>query len=347
MERIEYIGSKYQIIDWIVSAICSKGVPSKVADLFGGTGIVSHTLNQKLGKDSTIIANDSEPYSSIILRAILQSSYTPACKNVISHIERPLEPIIDGTFPMPITGSYSPLGDAKRMFFTIENAKKIDYARWYIESQKDILLDEEYIFLLASLIVSADKVSNTTSVYGAFLKQFKKRARDPFRLIPIHTLEDNHRYSIVHNCDILHSSVLDSVQDCDVVYLDPPYNQRQYSKNYFPLNVIIKGVIGESELRGKTGIPEDCFVSDFCKKRNALSSFEQLFNELTKRDVKMIVMSYNSEGIVSKENIIHAFHNSGMNCVDVQEKEYSRYKSSRIEGQAKNVIEYVFIATKE
>ena len=90
----------------------------------------------------------------------------------------------------------------------------------------------------------------------------------------------------------------------DVLYLDPPYNERQYSKNYFPLNIIAKTpeqLLTELPLKGKTGIPTDCFLSPFCKKGNSVeNAFKFLFSGLK---TKWIFLSYNSESIISKEKI--------------------------------------------
>jgi adenine-specific DNA-methyltransferase len=63
------------------------------------------------------------------------------------------------------------------MFFTEDNAKKADAIRTQIEKLREekTINENEYYFLLESLLQSLDKVANTTSVYGAFLKKFKKK----------------------------------------------------------------------------------------------------------------------------------------------------------------------------
>ena len=66
----------------------------------------------------------------------------------------------------------------KRMYFTPENAERIDYFRKQIEDWKtaDKLSDDEYCYLMACLIESVSDVSNTAGVYGAFLKKWDSRA---------------------------------------------------------------------------------------------------------------------------------------------------------------------------
>lgn len=347
VNRIEYIGSKYKLIDWILPEIVPSGDSTvRIADLFGGTGIVSHTLSRVCTNVSEITTNDAEPYSYIVSRAMLNGVFNETCKKFIDNVNTLFDKPVTEEYPMPITTHYSPSGDAGRMFFTEENARRIDLVRHKIEEFKSSLTENDYMFLLGSLLYSADKVSNTASVYGAYLKQFKKRSQQPFILIPIHTntVESKCKCTVFNN-NVMEDSLLDTICDYDVVYLDPPYNSRQYSKNYFPLNVIVKGNISKEQIRGKTGIPDDCFISDFCKKGKALHTFEELFNKLTKRRVKKIVMSYNSESIVSKDDITRILMEAGMSDVRCLTKEYSRFKSSRIEGQAKTITEYLFVAT--
>ena len=76
----------------------------------------------------------------------------------------------------------------QRKFFFLENAQKIDGIRVLIERsyQKQKITKSEYFFLLASLIVITDEVANIACVYGAYLKNFKLRARKNFQFRPIH-----------------------------------------------------------------------------------------------------------------------------------------------------------------
>lgn len=71
-------------------------------------------------------------------------------------------------------------------YFSDENTQRIDAVRSQIAQWKEekFINNQEYYFLLASLLESADKVANTASVYGAFLKQLKKSARKAFVLNP-------------------------------------------------------------------------------------------------------------------------------------------------------------------
>jgi adenine-specific DNA-methyltransferase len=172
------------------------------------------------------------------------------------------------------------------------------------------------------------------------LKNFKEKARKPFRLVPLHTHSEPPTLgSHTHHSDVLSPTLLSEIE-CDVVYLDPPYNERQYSKNYFPLNIIAKTpteLLKEPALKGKTGIPTDCFISPFCKKGKVVEeAFEKLFKNL-KTD--WIFLSYNSESLVSKSRMIELMEKCGV--VTVLERDYKRFKSFEYNDD-KDIKEYLF-----
>ena len=172
VQRLNYIGSKFQLLDWITSNVKEKTgwtslTDKRIADLFAGTGIVSHHF-RTLG--STVISNDAELFSSIITRAFTASVYSNKCKTTIETLNKELETSKKSGY---VTKNYSPYEESERKFFTVENAQKIDYIRERIEELHQELSEEEYTFILASLIVSADAVSNVPAVYGCYLKKFK------------------------------------------------------------------------------------------------------------------------------------------------------------------------------
>jgi adenine-specific DNA-methyltransferase len=223
-----------------------------------------------------------------------------------------------------ITDKYSPHGAAERKFFTVENARRIDYIRRRIEEQTE-LAENEHAFLLASLLTSADAVSNVPAVYGCYLHDFKDKAMKPLVLEPVHTsTELPVDGSRVYCSDVLSPTFLESIE-ADAVYLDPPYNHRQYSKNYFPLNMIAltpeqQGL--EDPLKGKTGIPTSCFISPFCSKSGVSDAFDALIRGIT---APWIFLSYSSDGIITRDAMVALMGKYG--TVSVVERDYKRFKS--------------------
>jgi len=322
-----------------------------VADLFAGTGVVSHHFRLQ---GATVYSNDAELYSAVIAHAFTRSVYTERVRQVIAEMNSlaaAAEP------PGFVTRHYSPYEDNERMFFTVENARRIDAVRAMLESVAVAdagLTHDEYQFILASIIISADAVSNVPAVYGCYLKNFKAKATKPFVLTPIHTITATSvtksaadSASATFNADVIADPAFlaTTLPPADIAYLDPPYNERQYSKNYFPLNIIAKtprALIAEPPLKGKTGIPTDCFLSAFCRKGAAAeTAFDTLIRGLR---AKWIFLSYSSESIVSKEKMMEILSRYG--TVSVTEREYKRFKSFEY-NEDKAVCEYLFCLEKK
>lgn len=334
--RLNYIGSKFQLLDWLTSTIIEKAgeIENKTfVDLFAGTGVVSHHF-RKLG--ANVISNDVELYSSIICHAFTCSIYTAKCQEILHTLQSELDHSMHTETTGLITSLYSPEGD--RQFFTVENARRIDYIRKRIEELKSDISTDEYMFILASLLVSADMVSNVPAVYGCYLKTFKQKALKELTLTPIHQCVIPTE-SIAYNYDVLNPELHEKI-NADIVYLDPPYNERQYSKNYFPLNIIAKLPESQVNVKGKTGIPDDCFVSPFCKKKQVEQAFDTLIKSL---NTTWVFMSYNSESLISKEKMITLLSKYG--DVSVKEKEYKRFKSFEYNEDIQ-IYEYLFCLRK-
>jgi adenine-specific DNA-methyltransferase len=317
MNRIGYIGSKYKLKDWIFGEIQKRtdSTYTKFADLFAGSCIMTH---EALERKYECFSNDLEPYSHIIANG-LKCDFTSRVKSIVDEINNS-----NGTLVGFITNTYSP--KAGRLFFTEENAMRIDYIRNAIENMKPTIDENIYYFLLASLITSADAVKNTSVVYGAYLKKVKKTAIAPLVFKPIHTR--NSDVNLVTSCN--DANKLSIVTD--VAYIDPPYNNRQYGANYFILNQIIDPQIAGE---GVTGI-SDYNKSSFCYKKEVENAFNMLLSNIKAR---MFVISYNSESLISKGDMIALLTKYGR-C-EVIEREYKRFKAQQ-ETESNKVMEFLF-----
>lgn len=354
IHRLNYIGSKYQLLEWLTNYMKEKtGFTTfrnkTVADLFAGTGVVSHHFRLQ---GATVYSNDAELYSAVIAHAFTRSVYTERVRQVIAEMNAVAAAATTAATPPGfVTRHYSPYEGNERMFFTVENARRIDAVRAMLESVADAaaaLTHDEYQFILASIIISADAVSNVPAVYGCYLKNFKAKATKPFVLMPIHTVTAASAAGSATFCaDVIADPTFlaTTLPPADIAYLDPPYNERQYSKNYFPLNIIAKtpaALIAEPPLKGKTGIPTDCFLSAFCRKGAAAeTAFDTLIRGLR---AKWIFLSYSSESIVSKEKMMEILSRYG--TVSVTEREYKRFKSFEY-NEDKAVCEYLFCLEKK
>jgi adenine-specific DNA-methyltransferase len=337
MPTLNYIGSKSKLLPWVcekIDAHTGFGTDGwqghTFADLFSGTASVASAYR---AKGARVIANDAELYASVIAHAIVRSQYSPKLNNIMITIDEAIDDNLYLQTAGFITRNYSPFEGSERMYFTVDNAQRIDYARQYLENIASTLTEDEYKYILATIICSADQVANTASVYGAYLKQFKATANQPFYMIPVH-INSNPCDGVVHNTAAGNLDI-----HADAVYIDPPYNERQYSKNYFVLNVIAMKPSEQAALpplKGKTGIPEDCYLSPFCQKKNVDLAFRAL---VAKCHARWVFISYNSESLLSRAKMVELLEHFG--TVTVEEKVYKKFKSSA-EVENAEVTEYLF-----
>lgn len=298
-----------------------------IADVFAGTGQVARAF-KPLAKQ--IIANDLEQYAYVLNRHYIGNT-------------RPMEfPILDAR---PADGAFfrnfTEAAATPRRYFTIENARVIDGLRQQTEALRAegrISEDQRYWFL-ASLMESADAVANTASVYGAFLKTFKKSALRPVSFGPAPHLVTN-QDNLVFNED---ANALISRISGDVLYLDPPYNGRQYGANYHVLNRLVETPDeAQANISEKiTGLGE-YEKSAYCRKREAEEAMEDL---VSRADFGLVVISYNNEGIIPEERFRAILEAHG--DYRVVRKEYQRFKAdSAREAAADKTFEFLHLLKK-
>ena len=331
---MNYIGSKYKLSYFIsssVKSIVGEDLSDKIfCDLFAGTGVVGRNFKKEVKK---VISNDMEFYSYVLNKNYIENH--EFLDNEI-YIKELNETNGEEGF---IFNEYSENGKANRLYFSEHNGKKIDVIRTKIEFWKTEkkISSALYYFLLASLLESADKVANTASVYGAFLKKIKKTAQKELIIEPA-IFEINSHSHEVYNED---SNLLIKKIEGDILYLDPPYNAREYGANYHLLNTIAK--YDNFTPKGKTGL-RDYSKSAFCKKKEVEKSFDDLIKNA---NFKYIFLSYNNEGIMSSETIKKILSNYGK--YDLLTTEYQRFRADKKENRnhkASSTTEYLHILEK-
>ena len=195
-----------------------------------------------------------------------------------------------------------------------------------------------YYFLLCSLIESADKHANTASVYGAFLKSLKKSAQKPIVIAPATYQFNSHNHQVYREDA---NTLIKSISG-DILYLDPPYNARQYGANYHLLNTIAeyKAFLP----KGKTGLRE-YNKSSYCSKTAVRNSFESLIADA---QFRYIVLSYKNEGLMSIDTIQQIMSKYGQ--YQVFQREYSRFRADKAENRnhlTDTTTEYLHVLIKE
>lgn len=355
-KSLSYIGSKMKLLDWIKGSIetyTNKKINEikSFVDLFSGTGVVGYYMMQKGIKNVT--SNDIQHYSYIVSSVWTQRDINiDKIKKLIEEFNEmevnaeSFENLEIDTSNFFIYNTYSQASIPPRMYFTKDNALKIDIIRQEIEKSKSELSIQEYNLLIKILLYASTKVGNISSTWGAYLKTFKKTALDKIVLDTSMLdllLERNNINHTVYNKDIIHLLNENDFNSTDIVYLDSPYNNRQYSSNYFVLEAISK--YNSPEIKnGITGLLKETNEGSkiFCSKVNAKRSFETI---LSKIKSKFIFISYSSDSIVSKDDMIKILELNWTNII-CYIKEYKRFKSNNNGVQEATIQEYLFAATR-
>lgn len=332
----KYIGSKYRLLHFLEKIIVSKVKNIKTfVDGFSGTGVVAHHF-RKFSKK--VIANDIL-YSNFIINKTFLCSHK---KDV--NLKKVIELLSVLNTLSPKKGyAFDHYGGR---YFTEENAGMIDAIREEIDNlyRMNDCTEQERNLLITSLLFAADKAANTVGQYDAFLKHIGK---DSYDKTGIHHIDSNVYKKIqlqlpelnldsnneVYNEDV--NKLLEKI-DGTVLYLDPPYNNRQYIDNYHVLENIARW--DKPPLYGKTKkFERDELKSGFSRKNSAPSIFIDL---IKKAKVNYIFFSYNNEGIIPDEIIIETLKNKGK--VEIFTADYNIFGNGAGKSRMRQVKERLF-----
>ena len=325
---MRYIGGKSLLLNNIHSVIekyTDKNI-NTVTDLFSGSGVVGVDMKDK---GYGVVSNDLLYFSYVIARGNIginkKLSFSrlkeSGINNVIEHLNN--LKIEDTEFNIKdcfIYQNYSPTDSCSRMYFQNSNALKIDIIRLQLKEwrEKELLSNDEYFYLLASLLLAVPYVANITGTFGAYLKYWDKRTFNKLEL-------KEHEIKIGKDCQCLWGDYTKALEiKTDLLYADPPYNSREYLPNYHVMETIAR--YDYPMIKGVTGIREySSEKSVFCKKASVVSAFDTL---LKNAKSKYIIISYNNEGLISTEELSSLCKKyAKLNTFHLVECDYRRYKN--------------------
>jgi adenine-specific DNA methylase len=324
---MRYYGCKTKLLPFIEEVVKKTELNggTKFVDLFSGTSEVGKHF-KRLGY--TVISNDFLEFAYSISKSYIESNELPQFKKLrkelllgnevfsVFNYLNSLKTTEDGF----IFQNYSPNGG--RQYFTDENALKVDAIRKqiYLWQKADLLNESEYYYLITSLLEAVNLVSNVSGTYAAYLKTWDKRALNSLVLSPLSIIESGKKNKAFKS----DANTIIKEINCDILYLDPPYNNRQYASNYFLLELIAEGWFETlPEIYGETGMRKyDHQKSSYASKITAKESLNELI-ENTK--ARFILLSYNNEGFIKKDEIIEILSKKGE--VECFTETHKRYKS--------------------
>lgn len=322
---MRFIGGKTNLLTEIHKEISERAPDArKIIDIFSGSGAVTSYLKEN---DYDVIGNDIMYFAYALSRGSIALDKEPdfaslGVEDPISHLNS--LSILDTDIDINdcfIYRNYAPNENSDRMYFREENAIKIDVIRLAIEDwrEKELLSDDEYYYLLSSLIAAVPYVSNITGVYGAYLKHWDKRTYNELTIRKPKIITSGRVVMHNENCDTLLPKL-----SGDLLYADPPYNSRQYLPNYHVLETIAK--YDYPSIRGVTGMRDyESQKSDFCSKTKVEDAFARMIEQA---NVQYVLISYNSEGLLSTKalsEICRSYAKEG--SFNLKEINYRRYNN--------------------
>jgi adenine-specific DNA-methyltransferase len=353
---VTYIGNKRTLLDFIGEGI--KRVQGRLGrkkldmfDVFSGSGIVARYFKRYA---RFVIANDLESYSDLINRCYLSNrdeldlAALDACyRDLCGHLgEDRLERGI-------IAERYAPEDDAhiragERVFYTARNARYIDTARRLIGE----LPEDAQKYFLGPLLSEASIHANTSGVFKGFYKnretgigQFGGKNRDAlFRItgnisLPFPVFSNFNTAFQVSRGDA--NTVIHSLPEVDLAYIDPPYNQHPYGSNYFMLNLILDYRLPKSGSK-VSGIPDNWNRSRYNNRNGARAALAELISGIK---AKYVLISYNSEGFISPEEMTAMLEKAGK--FEVLGTKYNVFRGGRNLGARDiYVMEYLYLLEK-
>ena len=369
---IAYIGNKRRLLPLIGDALEQAAGGSleglSFADLFSGSGVVSRYA-RTMGMRVT--ANDWEPYARVLAEAWLE----PVPEDITRIFGSPegLSEAVDvlNSLPAPrreeeyLARYYAPSSmnpdeadyRKERLFYTRENALRLDAARNYLEKNTPSETRLGRSLLMAPVIYGAATRVNTSGVFKAFHKGFGGHGKDalkriitPIEFQPPIIIDAPPGQVFSEDANLL--AARGAVSGSDIVYLDPPYNQHQYGSNYHLLNTLVRwdkipeplDTGDDGRLLRKAGIRTDWkdTKSDYCNKKSAQQAFDDLMDSL---DAPIVLLSYSTDGIIPFDHLRSRCEAYGR--VHLAANPYVTYRGGRQSNQRQDRnLEFVLIVEK-
>lgn len=267
-----YLGNKYKLLPFITSVVNANCPDIKsVADIFSGTGAVASAF-----LDKRIITNDIL-YSNYICNLAWFSSERFSKKKIVYYIE--------GYNALEINEENYMTENFADTYFSAYDCCRIGYIRQNIEDEflVGVLNERERAILITSLLYAMDKIANTCGHYDAYRKgvEFDKHLE-----LAVPTPKQNKRNNQCFNEDA--NELVKHIQ-ADLVYIDPPYNSRQYCDTYHLIENVARWE--KPTVSGVARKPDrSALKSDYCTKQ-ADTAFEDLIKNINAR---YILFSYNN-----------------------------------------------------
>ena len=285
-----FVGNKQKLAGWIIEVIKANCKGNSFFEVFAGTSIISSKIATQM---KHIIMNDTLQSNKVIYEAFYRTG--KSSKKKMNYYKTQFNSIEKRNVPKGwFTKNY---GDK---YFGVNDCKIIESIRNILSIDRQKLTQKEYNILLASLIYSMDKISNTVGHYDAYIQ--KKPADNNFTFDLIQPLDLQGVKVEIYCSDA--NEIAEKIR-ADIAYIDPPYNSRQYCQFYHIYETLVKW--DKPELFGTALKRKGESLSDYCRTK-APAVFADLIEKIKCR---YLVVSYN--------NTYNSKSNSSRNKIQLDE----------------------------
>ena len=307
---IKYLGSKRLLVSAILRQVQRFQGARTVLDLFSGTSRVGHALK---GAGFRVLANDHNAYASTLARCYVQAD----AEEVLADARR----LVAELAGLPgRAGYFTETFCEESRYVHPRNGERVDAIREAIAA-KDLPPELESVLLVA-LMEAADRVDSTTGVQMAYLKRWAPRALRPLELrVPDVLPRARHGKGAAYELDAVEAAAL----ECDVAYLDPPYNQHKFLGNYHVWETLVRW--DAPQTYGVARKRVDCKErsSAFNSQRRIADALRAVLARLSAR---FLVVSFSDEGFLPRRELEALLAPRGH--VEVLATDFRRYVGARI-----------------
>lgn len=278
---IKYLGSKRRLVPRIVALAQAIPGARTALDLFTGTTRVAQGLKRA---GFAVTANDLASYSAVLAEAYIATD----ARRVDAAA---LQAMLDELDALPgERGYFTRTFCEEARYVQPANGMRVDAIRARLET---ITRDAtERAILLASLLEATDRVDSTTGLQMAYLKQWSARSQRPLRLRMPTLLEGAGRAMQLDAREAVRT-----LGDYDVAYLDPPYNQHSYYRNYHVWETLVRG--DAPPTYGVARKREDCRRTRSVFNARGGAAEAALGEVLSAVRARHVILSFSDEGFIS------------------------------------------------
>lgn len=380
---IKYMGSKRQILDFVIRGISNVYTGGTVCDLFAGSSVLSGALRNNV----PILSNDIQNYSRILANTYLSSYDWNENPNILNDIVNEASRRVDlffSNYPRLVFEYSSDL--TLKQFNELERQQQrlIDYdfsqsqyhlfAKYYsgtywsfkqcvwidsIRSVADDYRETSYYYaILSCLMFAMSYNSQSTGHYAQYrdantessmndIMIYRQKEVLPFFIRKFeefqNVLGENNHPYQVVSMDYL--DCLDLLEPNSTVYADPPYCFVHYSRFYHAIETLVLYDYPEVKFKGR--YRTDRHQSPFCIHTKVANAFRRMFQKVNCSHSNL-VLSYSNTGMIELEKLIQLAKETFDNSVtiDVWTQDYEHSTMGRREDKSRDVKEALILVKR-